>query len=74
MRARAAAFGADELRAGFGHHESTAATGTRGASPKWQGQCPNCSAWNTLQETLAEPRRAARAARRGSASVSCSVF
>ena len=25
-----------------------------GSSPKWQGQCPGCSAWNTLVETLAE--------------------
>jgi len=25
-----------------------------GNSPKWQGQCPHCSAWNTLVETLAE--------------------
>ncbi len=24
-------------------------------SPKWQGQCPGCAAWNTLVETLAEP-------------------
>jgi len=24
---------------------------------KWQGQCPGCSAWNTLVETLAEPSR-----------------
>ena len=23
-------------------------------SPKWQGQCPGCGAWNTLVETLAE--------------------
>ena len=23
-------------------------------SPKWQGQCPGCNAWNTLVETLAE--------------------
>ena len=23
-------------------------------APKWQGQCPGCSAWNTLVETLAE--------------------
>lgn len=22
--------------------------------PKWQGQCPSCSAWNTLVETLSE--------------------
>ncbi|MCM5569145.1 DNA repair protein RadA [Burkholderiaceae bacterium FT117] len=26
-----------------------------GESPKWQGQCPHCGAWNTLVETLAEP-------------------
>ncbi|MBI4987555.1 MAG: DNA repair protein RadA [Rhodocyclales bacterium] len=25
-----------------------------GSSPKWQGQCPHCSAWNTLVESLAE--------------------
>jgi len=25
-----------------------------GQAPKWQGQCPHCSAWNTLVETLAE--------------------
>ena len=23
-------------------------------SPKWQGQCPGCGAWNTLVETVAE--------------------
>ena len=23
-------------------------------SPKWQGQCPGCNAWNTLLETVAE--------------------
>ena len=26
-----------------------------GTSPKWLGKCPHCSAWNTLDETLAEP-------------------
>jgi DNA repair protein RadA/Sms len=26
-----------------------------GVSPKWSGQCPQCSAWNTLQETVADP-------------------
>jgi DNA repair protein RadA/Sms len=26
-----------------------------GESPKWQGQCPHCGAWNTLVETVAEP-------------------
>jgi DNA repair protein RadA/Sms len=26
-----------------------------GTSPKWQGQCPHCSAWNTLVETIAQP-------------------
>ncbi|MBX3647806.1 MAG: DNA repair protein RadA [Rhodocyclaceae bacterium] len=25
-----------------------------GSLPKWQGQCPHCSAWNTLVESLAE--------------------
>ena len=25
-----------------------------GQSPKWQGQCPHCSGWNTLVETIAE--------------------
>ncbi|MFO1318808.1 MAG: DNA repair protein RadA [Burkholderiales bacterium] len=25
-----------------------------GESPKWQGQCPHCSAWNTLVEGVAE--------------------
>ncbi|MEZ5613863.1 MAG: DNA repair protein RadA [Rhodocyclaceae bacterium] len=25
-----------------------------GSSPKWQGQCPHCNAWNTLVESLAE--------------------
>src|SRR5438067_11188950 len=25
-----------------------------GQSPKWQGQCPHCSAWNTLVETAVE--------------------
>ncbi len=26
-----------------------------GESPRWQGQCPHCSAWNTLVESVAEP-------------------
>ncbi len=25
-----------------------------GSSPKWQGQCPQCNAWNTMVESLAE--------------------
>jgi len=25
-----------------------------GQSPKWQGQCPHCTAWNTLVESIAE--------------------
>lgn len=29
-----------------------------GTSPKWQGKCPHCNAWNTLEETL-EPTAAA---------------
>ncbi|MFY9461247.1 MAG: DNA repair protein RadA [Aquabacterium commune] len=26
-----------------------------GTSPKWLGKCPHCNAWNTLEETRAEP-------------------
>ena len=26
-----------------------------GSSPKWQGQCPHCNAWNTLVESVAVP-------------------
>ena len=29
--------------------------------PKWQGQCPDCGAWNTLLETVTRSERAARA-------------
>src|ERR1700694_4862088 len=25
-----------------------------GQTPKWQGQCPHCNAWNTLIETAVE--------------------
>ncbi|MCC7038725.1 MAG: DNA repair protein RadA [Burkholderiales bacterium] len=32
-----------------------ACTECGGASPKWQGQCPHCGAWNTLVESLAAP-------------------
>jgi DNA repair protein RadA/Sms len=31
-----------------------------GSSPKWLGQCPHCKAWNTLEETVAEPAAAGR--------------
>ena len=31
-----------------------------GTSPKWLGQCPHCKAWNTLDETVAEPAGAAK--------------
>src|SRR5512143_4178913 len=30
-----------------------ACTECGGQSPKWQGQCPGCGAWNTLVESLA---------------------
>ncbi len=26
-----------------------------GVAPKWQGQCPQCQAWNSLVESVAEP-------------------
>jgi DNA repair protein RadA/Sms len=31
-----------------------------GSTPKWQGKCPNCGAWNTLIEGVAEPAGAVR--------------
>ena len=31
-----------------------ACTECGGTSPKWQGQCPGCGAWNTLVESVAE--------------------
>ena len=31
-----------------------------GSSPKWQGQCPHCSAWNTLSEVSTETTPSAR--------------
>ncbi len=30
-----------------------------GSNAKWLGQCPHCKAWNTLDETVAEPAGAA---------------
>jgi DNA repair protein RadA/Sms len=32
-----------------------ACTECGGQALKWQGQCPHCQAWNTLQESIAEP-------------------
>jgi DNA repair protein RadA/Sms len=32
-----------------------ACTECGGRSPKWQGQCPQCEAWNTLVETVGAP-------------------
>ena len=29
-----------------------------GTAPKWQGQCPDCGAWNTMVETVAAPAAA----------------
>jgi DNA repair protein RadA/Sms len=26
-----------------------------GTNPKWLGRCPHCAAWNTLEESIAEP-------------------
>ena len=31
-----------------------------GQSPKWQGQCPHCNAWNALVESVAETASANR--------------
>lgn len=35
-----------------------------GRTPKWQGQCPHCSAWNTLEESVIADTPAAGAAHR----------
>jgi DNA repair protein RadA/Sms len=42
------------------------------SSPKWQGQCPGCSEWNTLVAEIssANPRQAARSAKASRADVS----
>ena len=32
-----------------------------GQQPKWQGQCPDCGAWNSLAESARLPRRVERA-------------
>ena len=37
--------------------------GCGGRQPKWQGQCPDCGAWNTLVESVEAPARAERAER-----------
>src|SRR5690606_34744869 len=31
-----------------------------GTAAKWQGQCPGCAEWNTLEETIAEAKGAPR--------------
>src|SRR5687767_13932096 len=36
-----------------------ACTECGGQALKWQGQCPHCQAWNTLEETVAEATPAA---------------
>lgn len=36
--------------------------------PKWSGQCPNCSAWNSLVETVAVSTKTSRTSRAGRAS------
>ena len=35
-----------------------------GQTAKWQGQCPHCEAWNTLEEGVGEPTGAAAAKNR----------
>ncbi len=44
-----------------------------GQSPKWQGQCPHCGAWNTLVETTLEANRGAAVHRYASISGSGEV-
>jgi len=35
-----------------------------GVVPKWQGQCPHCQAWNTLEESIESPAAGAAGAHR----------
>jgi len=35
-----------------------------GVAPKWQGQCPHCHAWNTLEESVESPAASAAGAHR----------
>ena len=44
-----------------------ACTECGGQSPKWQGQCPHCMAWNTLVESVAESAAASATKNRYSA-------
>ncbi len=37
------------------------------AFPKWAGQCPNCGEWNTLVETMKEPKLGAKTSARAHA-------
>ena len=37
------------------------------AQPKWSGQCPDCGAWNSVEEVAQSPRARPGAARHGSA-------
>lgn len=41
-----------------------------GVSPKWQGQCPHCQAWNTLVEVVADSSHHAAKRHRGLAEAS----
>ena len=36
-----------------------------GTVPKWQGKCPHCGEWNTLQEDIAAPEPKTRVSNRG---------
>lgn len=47
----------------------------QGEAPKWQGQCPNCGEWNTLQaQTATRGGRAAGAARAGLVATGAAAF
>lgn len=35
-----------------------ACTACKAVTPRWQGQCPKCQAWNTLEPVLAQPSSA----------------
>src|SRR5690606_26919633 len=53
---RCAVFGYSRAMAKAKAHYTCEACG--GQQPKWQGQCPDCGAWNSLTETAPIARRA----------------
>jgi len=69
-----AAPGAGVPRAGMARGKATYVCGSCGAAtPQWQGQCPACGDWNTLERAAVRPSPAAAAGRGAAAASSRTV-